>query len=501
MTELPPYPVFLRLDGRLVLVVGGGSVAARKIRLLLNSGARINIVSVSLNDELKRLVSDGSIAYLAKEFDESHLDLCCYVVAATDDAVLNRRVARSAETRNLFVNVVDDIALSSAIAPAVVHRPPLAVAISSSGAAPVLVRRLREQIEQLLPANLGSLARFISRHREVQRRAPTGIRPRDVWERFLDSPGATAILCGDEKKAEKIHRALEQEGHTPGEVYLVGAGPGSPDLLTLRALQLMQNADVVLYDRLVGNAILDLVRRDAERVFVGKRRSCHALSQADINQEMIRRALAGQRVLRLKGGDPFMFGRGGEEIAELAAHGIIFQVVPGVTAASGCAAYAGIPLTHRDYAQTCIFVTGHPRADGTLSLPWEFLARSNQTVVIYMGLASVSLLCKALRDHGLAPDWPAALIERGTLPDQRVIVANLSDLPQKVVIADIRGPSTVIVGEVVRLKGRLQWFRYRESDLGVADACARPDPMPCESIHPSTVSDVSRRPPMAGNHS
>lgn len=436
-------------------------MATRKIRLLLLSGARINVVSRRLNEELQQLASDGSITYLAEDFEESQLDSCYYVIAATDSAELNRTVANLADARNLFVNVVDDIALSNAILPAVVHRSPVTVAISSSGAAPVLVRRLREQIERLLPANLGILAQFISRRRAAQSGVSTGLR-RNLWERFLDGSGASAILCGDEKKGEEIYRVLEQEGRAPGEVYLVGAGPGNPDLLTLRALQLMQNADAVLYDRLVGNAILDLVRRDAERVFVGKQRSRHALPQADINQEMIRRAMAGQRVLRLKGGDPFVFGRGGEEIAELATRGIAFQVVPGITAASGCAAYAGIPLTHRDYAQTCIFVTGHPRADGTLSLPWECLARGNQTVVIYMSLGSVSTLCRTLQDHGLASDWPAALIEHGTFSDQRVIVASLSELPRKVALADVRGPSIVIVGEVVRLRDDLQWFHDPE---------------------------------------
>lgn len=474
MTDVPYYPIFLQLKGRSVLVVGGGVVAARKIRLLLHSNAQIKIVARHLNDELLALVSDGAINHVARDFHPSQLESCWYVVAATDDASLNKSVAESADARNLFVNVVDDIAFSSAIMPAVVHRSPVAVAISSGGTAPVLARRLREQIERLLPANFGAVAQFINRHRKREERTQGGS-GRDLWGQFLDSPGVGAILCGDEKKGEEIYRHLDQRGRALGEVYLVGAGPGNPDLLTLRALQLMQAADAVLYDRLVSVSILDLVRRDAERVFVGKRRSCHTLPQSDINREMIRRAKAGQRVLRLKGGDPFVFGRGGEEIEELAAHGIAFQVVPGITAASGCAAYAGIPLTHRDYAQTCIFVTGHPKADGTLSLPWEFLACGNQTVVIYMGLGSVSVLCQALQEHGLAPDWPAALVEHGTCPDQRVIVANLSDLPQEVASADVRGPSVVIVGEVVRLRDTLRWFQNPTGNGRIAHASADSD--------------------------
>lgn len=472
--DVPYYPIFLQLSGRSVLVVGGGDVAARKIRLLLHSKARVKVVAQSLNDELLHLVSDGTIAYVDRDFHPSQLDGCYYVVAATGSADLNKFVAESADARYLFVNVVDDVTLSSAIMPAVVHRPPIAVAISSSGTAPVLARRLREQIERLLPANLGAVAQFIFRHR-VKGKGTSISSRRGLWEKFLVSPAVSAILSGDESKGEEIYNQVVRENEASGEVYLVGAGPGNPDLLTLRALQLMQDADVVLYDRLVSPAILSLVRRDAEKVFVGKRRSFHTLPQSEINQEMIRRALAGQRVLRLKGGDPFVFGRGGEEIAELAARGIAFQVVPGITAASGCAAYAGIPLTHRDYAQTCIFVTGHPRADGTLSLPWGFLARGNQTVVIYMGLGSVSSLCRSLQEHGLPPDWPVALIEHGTCADQRVIVTDLCDLPDRVASADVRGPSIMIVGEVVRLRDSLTWFRNPARGGLVADVGASPD--------------------------
>lgn len=280
-----------------------------------------------------------------------------------------------------------------------------------------------------------------------------------LWERFLDSPGAEAVLSGDEARGDLMLAALGRHSPVCGEVYLVGAGPGDPGLLTLRALQLMQQADAVLYDRLLGPRILDLVRRDAERVFVGKEQHRHVVSQAAINAELVRRARAGQRVLRLKGGDPFVFGRGGEEIQTLASEGIPFQVVPGITAANGCAAYAGIPLTHRDYAQACVFVTGHAKADGTLSLPWESLTRPGQTVVIYMGLGSLPVLCQALHAHGLPEDWPAALIADGTRATQKVIVSTLAELPQCAEQSGVQGPSLVIVGEVVRLRDKLQWFR------------------------------------------
>jgi uroporphyrin-III C-methyltransferase/precorrin-2 dehydrogenase/sirohydrochlorin ferrochelatase len=282
---------------------------------------------------------------------------------------------------------------------------------------------------------------------------------RAVWERFLDGPGAEAALRGDEAAATAELERLLAGAPAGGEVYLVGAGPGDPDLLTFRALRLMQQADVVLYDRLLPAAILDLVRRDAERLFVGKRRNQHTVPQEEINAELVRLARAGKRVLRLKGGDPFVFGRGGEEIESLAAAGIPFQVVPGITAASGCAAYAGIPLTHRDYAQSCVFVTGHARQDGELHLNWNQLAQRGQTVVIYMGLHTLPQLCERFIAHGLPADWPAALVEEGTSPRQKVISGTLSDLPQRVAAAGVQGASLVIVGEVVRLREKLGWYK------------------------------------------
>ena len=315
----------------------------------------------------------------------------------------------------------------------------------------------------MLPAQLGQLDGFLQRQRaRVADRLPTSER-RALWERFLDGPGAERLLRGDEAGGDaELQRLLD--GAAPGgEVFLVGAGPGDPDLLTFRALRLMQQADVVLYDRLLPTAILDLVRRDAERIFVGKRRSQHAVPQDEINAELVRLARAGKRVLRLKGGDPFIFGRGGEEIETLAAAGIAFQVVPGITAASGCAAYAGIPLTHRDYAQACIFVTGHARADGKLALNWPLLAQRGQTVVIYMGLGTLPQLCAEFTAHGLPADWPAALIEEGTSSAQRVISGTLADLPAKVAAAEVRGASLVIVGEVVRLREKLDWFARHAS--------------------------------------
>lgn len=451
------FPISLKLHGVAVLVVGGGEVAARKIRLLRKSGAVVGVVAETLNDELANALARGALEHRGTAFRAAQLQGCRLVIAATDDAALNRAVAAAADAAGVLVNVVDDPAPSSFITPAIVDRAPLTVAIASGGAAPVLARRLRERIEALLPAGYGRIAAFMAAQRTRVKALPQPAR-RALWEAFLDGPGPERLLAGDETAADAALDQLMAGASPQGEVYLVGAGPGDPDLLTFRALRLMQQADVVLYDRLVAPAILDLVRRDAERVFVGKQRQQHALPQAEINRELVRLAKAGKRVLRLKGGDPFIFGRGGEEIAELAAEGVAFQVVPGVTAAAGCAAYSGIPLTHRDYAQSCLFVTGHARADGTLTLHWDQLARRNQTVVFYMGVVTLPQICAELIAHGLPADWPAALVENGTQPSQRVITGTLADLPAQVQAAAPRGAALLIVGEVVRLRSQLGWF-------------------------------------------
>lgn len=454
------FPIFLRLKEARVLVIGGGEVAARKVRLLRKAGARIELVAPELNPELTELIGQG-VVHAGAEFTPGQVVGCRLIVAATDDRALNARVAIAAMAANVPVNVVDDPELSTYITPSIVERAPVTVAIGTGGAAPVLARRLRERFEALLPAAYGQLAEFMGRQRPRVKALDVESR-RKLWEDFLDGPGPERLFIGDEVAAAFELESLLKGKPPRGEVYLVGAGPGDPDLLTFRALRLMQQADVVLYDRLVSPAILELVRRDAERLFVGKKRNQHTVPQEEINAELVRLAEQGKRVLRLKGGDPFIFGRGGEEIEQIAARGIPFQVVPGVTAASGCAAYAGIPLTHRDYAQSCIFVTGHARADGTLNLHWDQLARPGQTVVIYMGLATLPELCRQFIAHGLPADWPAAVIEDGTSQTQRVFTATLGDLPATVAQADVKGATLVIVGEVVKLRERLQWFRAAE---------------------------------------
>jgi len=365
-----------------------------------------------------------------------------------------------AHARNIPVNVVDDPELCSFIMPAIMDRSPLMVAFSSGGASPVLTRMMRGRLETMIPQNYSLLAGFAERFREqVKQRVTNPAKRRIFWENVLEGVIAEKVLSGDESSAEAMlqHMLESEDNILRGEVYLVGAGPGDPDLLTFRALRLMQKADVVVYDNLVSKPIVDMTRRDAERIYVGKKRNDHTLRQEQINELLVRLAQEGKRVLRLKGGDPFIFGRGGEEIETLAAEGIPFQVVPGITAASGVSSYAGIPLTHRDHAQSCIFVTGHLK-DGSMNLDWEALARPRQTIVVYMGLHGLATLCTELVAHGLPGDTPIAIVQQGTTKNQRVVTGTLATLPGKSEVEELHAPTLIIVGGVVTLRHKLAWF-------------------------------------------
>ena len=454
-------PIFLSLKAEPCLLAGGSEAAEPKARLLLRAGARLTIVATDPTPGLRALAGEPGVTWRRRAFREGDLDGMRLAVVATEDDALARAVADAARRRGIPVNAVDRQSLCSFILPSIIDRAPLVAALSTGGAAPVLARILRARLETVIPASFGRLARFVGEIRPaVLRRISDPVRRRRFFEDVVDGPIGEQVLAGREDGA---HRALEsaigerESADATGEVYLVGAGPGDPDLLTFRALRLMQKADVVVYDRLVSKAVLDLVRRDAERIYAGKQPGDHAIPQPAINDLLARLALAGKRVLRLKGGDPFIFGRGGEEIETLAAHGIPFQVVPGITAASGCAAYAGIPLTHRKYAQSCIFVTGH-RQTGEETLDWDSLVRPNQTVVIYMGLAGLDAIFGGLVRHGLPPDTPAALIEQGTTSAQAVHAGTVGTLPAIVERERPRAPTLVIVGEVVRLREKLAWY-------------------------------------------
>ncbi len=458
-------PIFLKLRDRPCLVVGGGAVALRKVELLLRSGGSVTAVAPRFHPELERLAG-GQLRLRRKPFEPDDLADAHLVVAATDDRRLNHEIATLARERGIPVNAVDQPEDCDFIMPAIIDRSPVIVAVSSSGRAPVLTRLIKSRLETLLPERIGQLARLAGRFRDRVKQRIIPERRRRFWEQVLTGAPGELMLSGQyEAAADAMTQAIDAAGGQdtpPGYVALVGAGPGDPDLLTFRALRLLQEADVVVYDRLVSRPILDLIRRDAEKIYAGKARADHALPQENINQLLVRLAREGRRVVRLKGGDPFIFGRGGEEIETLAENRIPFLVVPGITAASGCASYAGIPLTHRDYAQSCLFVTGH-RKDGSVNLDWDKMVVPRQTLVIYMGLLGLEEICQALIEHGMAPEMPAALIESGTTPRQKVITATVATLAQAARDAQASPPTLIIIGEVVRLRRKLAWFQGNPS--------------------------------------
>ena len=454
-------PIFLKIKGRRCVVIGGGEVATRKITMLLKAGGEVAVISPELDHELAELYEAGKISFHQGTFQPEQLDGACLVVAATDDGTTNRAVSEAAHQRNIPVNVVDSPQLCSFTMPSIVDRSPIVIAISSSGVAPVLARLIRARIETMVPATYGRLAALAAEFRtQVKQRFASMQERRIFWEEVFQGSIAERVLSGQEAAARKALKdvlAGKAEVTQRGEVYLVGGGPGDPDLLTFRALRLMQQADVCVYDKLVSKEVMGLVRRDAELIYVGKARDQHTLPQEEINELLVRLAKQGKRVLRMKGGDPFIFGRGGEEIETLMENGVPFQVVPGITAACGVSSYAGIPLTHRDFAQSCIFTTGHLK-DGTVDLDWPALVRPKQTVVIYMGLVGLAEICRQLVVHGLPDSTPAAVVQQGTTSRQRVVVGNLATLANLVADAEMKPPCLTIVGDVVNLREKLAWF-------------------------------------------
>lgn len=461
-------PIFIQIKDRPCLVVGGGAVAARKVALLRKAQANVAIVSPELCHELQQLKDKSLIRHYARDFKQADLEDCVLVIAATSNRAVNESVSELANRLRLPVNVVDNPDLCSFIMPSIIDRSPVVVAVSTGGSSPVLARLIRTKLEGSIPSAYGRLAKLVESFREkVKSALPDVESRRGFWEKILEGTVAELIFSGHEAEAEQLlDRAIDAQSESPdipGEVFLVGAGPGDPDLLTFRALRLMQQADVVVYDRLVSPAIMEMVRRDAEIVYVGKERSNHTMQQENINQLLVRLAKEGKRVLRLKGGDPFIFGRGGEEIETLAQESVAFQVVPGITAASGCSSYAGIPLTHRDYAQSCIFVTGHLKDDSN-DLNWSTLAQPHQTVVFYMGLHGAPTLCREMVAHGLPASTPVALVEQGTTPQQRVFTATLDSLLDVIKNEDIKPPTLIIVGEVVTLHDKLKWVEEHHKD-------------------------------------
>ena len=453
------FPISLKLKQQICLIVGGGSIAYRKAVLLSQAGAVLHILAPQIDEQLQQLVKTHHGELFFDVFKPIALEQPYrLVIAATDQADVNQHVFEACEARNLLVNSVDDIPHCRFMVPAIVDRAPLLISIASNGTSPVLSRQIRTQLETLIPHGMGKLAEFSGQWRKkVKSHIPNPEQRRIFWEDLYASSLKEQVFNDNLDTANLLIEQALQTWKTPkGEVYLVGAGPGDPELLTLKALRLMQQADVVIYDRLVSEPILNLCRRDAERVYVGKARSNHAVPQEGINALLVEYAQQGKRVCRLKGGDPFIFGRGGEEIQELVDANVTFQVVPGITAASGCSAYAGIPLTHRDYAQSVRFLTGHLK-EGSPELPWQELVYENQTLVLYMGLVGLETISQKLIEHGQRSTMPVALISKGTTPEQKVVVGTLADIASKVIEHEIQAPTLTIIGEVVNLREKLKW--------------------------------------------
>lgn len=457
-------PIFLNVKGRRTLVVGSGVTAARKADLLLRAGSDVTIVSPEIGEELSQLRASYEFTHKSSALAAEDLQGCLVVFACSSDDAVNQRLCKFAADAGIMVNVADNTENCDFTMPAVVDRTPLLIAISTGGSSPLLTRMLKARFETTIPAAYGRLAEFAGSYRDrIKAMVPDLTRRRRFWESMISGPVAEHLFSSQVEEADLLMENLldeaAKEGDQPpdGEVYLVGTGPGDPDLLTFRALRLMQQADVVLYDRLIGEGILNLVRRDAERIYVGKLTNDHSVPQEEIGNMLIRLARQGKRVLRLKGGDPFVFGRGGEEIEALSENGVTFQVIPGVTAAVGCASYSGIPLTHRDHAQGCMFVTGHEK-DGKLNLNWKSLIQPRQTVVVYMGLSSMAAITKGFIANGADPATPAAVIENGTRAGQRVITGTLESLSEQTAVAGIKSPALIIIGGVVTLRDKLSWF-------------------------------------------
>ena len=461
MTQMDYFPIFLKLQQQHCLVIGAGAVATRKIEALIKANANITVIAKDISPNVTQLQKTHHFTILKKPFEADDIKNAKLVISATNDDAVNRLVAETAQKQQILVNVVDKPELCTFIFPAIIDRSPIVAAFSSGGASPVLTRLLRAKIESIIPPAYGQLAQLAEKFRyTVKQHIQQPNQRRIFWEQVLQGHIAELVFSGKPEQAEQqLQKKLQhtEPAHNTGEVYLIGAGTGAADLMTFKALRLLQQADVVVYDRLVSAEILDLARRDAEKIYVGKQRSNHTLPQESINTLLADLAKSGKRVARLKGGDPFIFGRGGEEIETLMEQNIPFQVVPGITAALGCASYAGIPLTHRDHAQSCTFVTGHLK-DNTVHLNWTQLAAPNQTIVIYMGLIGLETICQSLIEHGSPKDLPIALIQQGTTQHQRVIIGTLSNLPEQVAKLDIKPPTLLIIGTVVSLHEKLHWF-------------------------------------------
>lgn len=455
-------PLFIETTGKKCLIVGGGKVASRKLIPILKAKMKVTLISPEVIEEIElNFHKNKNLKIIKRKFKPEDIEDQFLIIAATNEKTTNQKIAKLSKDNNILVNMAEDSLSGNTLIPSVVDRDPIKIAVSSGAASPILTRLVKTRLETVIPYSFSKLADIMMEYRDAVKKNFLKISDRrKFWEVFLDGPISEMVLSGHIDKAKKaLDESLKENKflEKTGEVYLVGAGPGDPELLSFKALRLMQKADIVIYDRLVSRPIMNLIRQDAEKIYVGKQRADHAMPQENINQLLARLALEGKKVLRLKGGDPFIFGRGGEEIESLIKDDIPFQIVPGITAASGCASYAGIPLTHRDYSQACIFVTGHLR-DGTVNLNWEMLAHEKQTLIFYMGMHGSKIICEELIKHGLSDETPAALIVKGTTEDQEVIIGNLKNMPEIIMERKIVPPTLLIIGDVVKLHNKLKWF-------------------------------------------
>ena len=455
-------PLFIETTGKKCLIVGGGKVASRKLIPILKAKMKVTLISPKVIEEIElNFHKNKNLKIIKRKFKPEDIEDQFLIIAATNEKTTNQKIAKLSKDNNILVNMAEDSLSGNTLIPSVVDRDPIKIAVSSGAASPILTRLVKTRLETVIPYSFSKLADIMMEYRDAVKKNFLKISDRrKFWEVFLDGPVSEMVLSGHIDKAKKaLDESLKENKflEKTGEVYLVGAGPGDPELLSFKALRLMQKADIVIYDRLVSRPIMNLIRQDTEKIYVGKQRADHAMPQENINQLLARLALEGKKVLRLKGGDPFIFGRGGEEIESLIKDDIPFQIVPGITAASGCASYAGIPLTHRDYSQACIFVTGHLR-DGTVNLNWEMLAHEKQTLIFYMGMHGSKIICKELIKHGLSDETPAALIVKGTTEDQEVIIGNLKNMPEIIMERKIVPPTLLIIGDVVKLHNKLKWF-------------------------------------------
>ena len=455
-------PLFIETTGKKCLIVGGGKVASRKLIPILKAKMKVTLISPEVIEEIElNFHKNKNLKIIKRKFKPEDIEDQFLIIAATNEKTTNKKIAKLSKDNNILVNMAEDSLSGNTLIPSVVDRDPIKIAVSSGAASPILTRLVKTRLETVIPYSFSKLADIMMEYRDVVKKNFLKISDRrKFWEAFLDGPVSEMVLSGHIDKAKKaLDESLKENKflEKTGEVYLVGAGPGDPELLSFKALRLMQKADIVIYDRLVSRPIMNLIRQDTEKIYVGKQRADHAMPQENINQLLARLALEGKKVLRLKGGDPFIFGRGGEEIESLIKDDIPFQIVPGITAASGCASYAGIPLTHRDYSQACIFVTGHLR-DGTVNLNWEMLAHEKQTLIFYMGMHGSKIICEELIKHGLSDETPAALIVKGTTEDQEVIIGNLKNMPEIIMKRKIVPPTLLIIGDVVKLHNKLKWF-------------------------------------------